>query len=123
MSLCLVLHLNQHRLDRDGTEDLKRQCYNSDGQRSTESLEMMLTFLLVTSYFLLVTCYFLLVTRHFLLVTHYFLLVTRYFLLVTFLFVCSLLFIFLTYYTFQFCKTLNISVFIFSPSAQLAYLP
>ena len=32
MSSCLALHRNQHRLDRDGIKDLKRQCYNSDGQ-------------------------------------------------------------------------------------------
>ena len=89
-----------------------------------------LTFLLVTSYFLLVTHCF--STRYFLLVTRYFLHVARYFLLVTFLFVYSLLFysllfysliLSITYHTFQFCKTLNISVLIFVPSGQLAYLP
>ena len=109
----------------------RRKCQS---QRFGRSREMRLTFLLVTCYLLLllVTVAFLLVTLYFLLITRYFLLVIRYFLLVThylstrysLLFYWLLFtpyFLFVTYNTFQFCKTLNISVFIFAPSAQLLY--
>ena len=83
--------------------------------------------LLVISYFLLVASYFLLVNRYFLLVTRYF---SARYLLLSYIFLVTILlvlFLLLTFYyfinTFQFCKTLNISVFIFARSAQLAYLP